>query len=124
LTTVLAPRFSALAEPFSTLVSASWRSSRRLSSSGLGSSSDVDCSLAVTAGPACGGAAVPDEAELSPIVAARARLNSPADTLRTIPLLRVKGPLRAACDLTQRDHVLPRAWNFCARVRGKSLMLK
>jgi hypothetical protein len=36
----------------------------------------------------------------------------------------VKGPLREVCDLTQRDHVLPRAWNFCARVRGKPAMLK
>jgi hypothetical protein len=85
LTTVLAPRFSVFAVPFSTLVRASWRSARRLSSSGLGSSSDTATgSLATgTAAASVGGAALPAWAMPTPAVAARARLNSPAGSLRT-----------------------------------------
>ena len=89
--TVLAPRFSTVPLPFRSSVMASWRSARRFSSSGLGSSSPG------TRRPAgrhsaptffTVGAGVADTAGTPRVVprpAATTRLNSPADFFRTVP---------------------------------------
>src|SRR6476620_4072499 len=91
LTTVLAPRFSGVALPFSTSVRACSRSARFFSSAGFGRSSDwarAGPESALGAAVLTWGAALAVTAGMPRVVpspAATTRLNSPADFFRTVP---------------------------------------